>query len=101
VAAGTRADQLRGEIEADRDERERVAGLLSVSIRRRYEQVFARRGGLAVVEMRGGICVGCNMAVPPQLANEIRKGQTVNACPSCHRILYWRLDSDESSAKEA
>jgi len=101
AASAGRADQLRGEIEADRGEREQVAGLLGDSIRRRYEQIFARRGGLAVVEMRKDICLGCHMSVPPQLANEIRKGQSVHTCPSCHRILFWRVDSDEAATKEA
>ena len=36
------------------DEREAIAGRLNVTIRKKYEQIFARRGGLAVVEIRRG-----------------------------------------------
>lgn len=90
-------DSLHKEIESEKAERERVAGLLKPNIRKRYETVFSRRQGLAVVEMVRDICTGCNMSVPPQMANEIRKGQTLHACPSCQRILFWRIESDEAS----
>ena len=90
-------DKLSGEIDSESDERERVAALLPAQLRRRYETVFARRSGLAVVEMVRDICTGCNMAVPPQMANEARKGQSIIACPSCQRILFWRVDGDEAS----
>ncbi len=90
-------EALGKEIEAEQAERERIAGQLKPNIRKRYETVFSNRRGLAVVEMIRDICKGCNMAVPPQMANEIRKGQTLHACPSCQRILFWRIDSDEAS----
>jgi predicted nucleic acid-binding Zn-ribbon protein len=99
--AASRTAVLRREMESVRDERERVAGLLSVQMRRRYEQLFERRGGVAVVEMRGGNCLGCKMSLPPQLGNEVRKGTSVLTCPSCHRILYWRPESSDAAAEEA
>jgi len=92
-----RLAELHSEIESERAERERIAALLKPNVRKRYEQVFERRAGLAVVEMIRDICTGCHMAVPPQMANEIRKGQSLIACPSCHRILFWRIDGDEAS----
>ena len=38
----------------------------------RYEQVFKRRDGIAIVEVRGEVCQGCDMGVPPQIANFAR-----------------------------
>jgi len=90
-------DALQREIEAEKAERERVALLLKPNVRKRYEQIFSRRGGLAVVEMIRDICTGCNMSVPPQMANEIRRGKSLIDCPSCQRILFWRIESDEAS----
>lgn len=90
-------EALGKEIEAEKAERERVAGLLKPNVRKRYETVFSRRSGLAVVEMSHDICSGCNMSIPPQMANEIRKGKSLIDCPSCQRILFWRIDSDEAS----
>lgn len=88
---------LQKEIESEKAERERVAGMLKPNIRKRYETVFSRRQGLAVVEMVRDICTGCNMSIPPQMANDIRKGKGLIDCPSCQRILFWRIESDEAS----
>ena len=89
-SARGRMEQLRADIDGDRSERETIAGRLSVPLRKRYEQIFERRGGVAVVEVRRGICVGCNMHLPPQLYIEIQKGREVHLCPSCNRILFYR-----------
>jgi predicted nucleic acid-binding Zn-ribbon protein len=56
----------------------------------RYELIFSRRGGMAVVTVSGGTCQGCYMNIPPQLWNEIIKSERLNLCPSCHRILYYK-----------
>lgn len=92
-SARGRIDQLRAEIEGDRGEREAMAARLSVPLRKRYEQIFARRGGVAVVEVRRGTCTGCNMHLPPQLYIEIQKAREVHLCPSCSRILFWRAEA--------
>jgi predicted nucleic acid-binding Zn-ribbon protein len=93
---GGRRDEiatLRGEIEVLGGERGRIAEGLSQSLRARYEQLFERRRGTAVVEVRNGTCLGCHMNLPPQLVNELKKFRDVRTCPSCHRILYWRPEA--------
>jgi len=85
------ADALRQEVEAEVGARESLAANMSASLRSKYEQLFDRRGGAAVVPARGGICTGCRMHIPPQLYNELQKYRdVVRQCPNCHRILYWR-----------
>ena len=92
--ATARTATLRAEIEAEAAERERVAAQLPESLRRRYEQVFKRRAGLAVVRVRNGNCVGCKMKVPPQLYNEVLRRESIQTCPDCQRILYWREETE-------
>ena len=100
-SARARIEQLRGEIDGDRAERESIASRLSVPLRKRYEQIFERRGGVAVVEVRRGICLGCNMHLPPQLYIEIQKGREVHLCPSCNRILFHRPEqANEASSTD-
>ena len=91
-ASGGRARILRSKIQADRAERETLAGRLGAALRRRYEQVFERRNGIAVVEVRDGSCRGCNITLPPQLYNRIQRRTEVESCPNCQRILVWRPD---------
>jgi len=70
--------------------RKTIASQITVELISRYELIFARRGGTAVVEVTGGICQGCYMNIPPQLWNEIIRNEKINLCPSCQRILYYK-----------
>ena len=98
-AADLRAklDRLGGEIERDRATRTNLAQTVDGDLRRKYELIFSRRGGLAVVEVRDGICQGCRMRVPPQLYNEIQRNEQVILCPSCQRMLFWRAEAEEAN----
>jgi len=78
--AVTEASKTRGE----------TASQLNGDLIGRYELIFARRGGIAVVMASGGICQGCHMNIPPQLWNEIIRSDQLILCPSCHRILYYQ-----------
>lgn len=78
--AVTEASKTRGE----------TASQLNEDLIGRYELIFARRGGIAVVMASGGICQGCHMNIPPQLWNEIIRSDKLILCPSCHRIIYYQ-----------
>ncbi len=69
--------------------RQSIASQIGSDLISRYELIFSRRGGTAVVEVTGGICQGCFMNIPPQLWNEIIRSEKLNLCPSCQRILYY------------
>jgi uncharacterized protein len=90
-------ERLSGEMERERATRMELIETVDGDLRRKYEMIFSRRGGLAVVEVRGGICLGCRMRVPPQLFNEIQRNEQVILCPSCQRMLFWRADAEEAS----
>ncbi len=68
--------------------RKTIAAQVTGDLISRYELIFSRRGGTAVVEVAGGICQGCYMNLPPQLWNEIIRNEKLHLCPSCQRILY-------------
>jgi predicted nucleic acid-binding Zn-ribbon protein len=70
--------------------RQEIAARLSADLIGRYEMLFQKRGGTAVVPLAHGICQGCYMNIPPQLANDIRRNERLNVCPSCNRILYYK-----------
>jgi predicted nucleic acid-binding Zn-ribbon protein len=46
----------------------------------------------AVVPVRGGICSGCRLQLPPQLVAEVKRGESVQSCSYCHRILFFEGD---------
>jgi hypothetical protein len=79
--------------------RQSIAQAIDAVLMSRYQLIFSRRGGTAVVEVTGGICQGCYMNIPPQLWNEIIRSDKVNLCPSCQRILYYKVpEAQEKTA---
>lgn len=92
---GSRISELTTDVASHRQMRDQLAATLEVNLRQKYEQIFERRGGTAVVEVRNGTCQGCHMHVPPQLANELQRTREVRLCPNCHRILFWRPERVE------
>ena len=54
-----------------------------------YHQLRATRKGLGVVPIKEGTCLGCRLALPPQLFADVRKNEKIITCSHCFRILYW------------
>ncbi len=69
--------------------REKLFSEIDAEVLRMYNNIRKGRHGIAVVRIKNGFCQGCNMGMPPQLANEVQKGIDMVFCPSCNRILYW------------
>ncbi len=69
----------------------------------KYDSIRAKRLGIGIVPVVGGLCQGCNMRIPPQLFNILQRGQTVEQCPSCQRIIFWDkiLATGDASAAPA
>ena len=100
-AAKARMAEIEGKIAELRVERDKVAAQVKPDVLKRYSNIRMRRG-LAVVSVRNGTCQGCNMNIPPQLYNVLQRGQTVETCPSCHRIIYWEeIMKDDPAAPSA
>ena len=73
------------EIEKERE-------LLTRRIPRSYLSTYNRiRRGVpdAVVPVRKRACGGCFNSLPPQVIQEIKRGDKLITCERCGRILYW------------
>jgi uncharacterized protein len=70
-------------------EREHLLSFVSADLRKTYETLRARRGGLAVVNVKEAVCMGCFMNIPPQFFIEVTKNLRLHTCPSCNRIFYF------------
>lgn len=89
--------RLGADIARDRARRDELIGDVDGELRRRYEMIFSRRGGVAVVVIQRGICTGCHMNIPPQLFNQIQRNEQVILCPNCQRMLYWQPEREEAN----
>lgn len=85
-AARARGDELRARKRSMNEERKALTGRLRADILRIYTMVQSKRG-TGVAECPTGICRGCNVALPPQLFNQIVRLDKVYQCPQCLRIL--------------
>lgn len=59
------------------------------SLLERYNQIKAARKDLALAAVRGGICAGCRLQIPPQLIAQVKRSEDLHVCPYCRRMLYW------------
>ena len=99
--AKARMSEIDGKIAALRSERDKVAAGVRPDVLKRYGNIRMRKG-LALAPVSGGTCMGCNMNIPPQLFNVLQRGNSVETCPYCHRIIYWEeLMKDPAEAKPA
>ena len=70
-------------------ERSAIAGQVSAATYQLYERVRKARRGIGVAEAIQGRCSACQMALRPQFAQELKRGDKVMSCESCQRILYF------------
>ena len=61
---------------------------LPAAVIKRYEVIANKRQGVgvAIISVKDD-CDACHRAVPPQLVIQIMKGQVVESCPACNRLL--------------
>jgi predicted nucleic acid-binding Zn-ribbon protein len=69
-------------------ERDRISTLVEPQLLSHYQFIKSIAGGVAIVEVRNAVCLGCNMNIPPQMYNELHRGNEIRNCPHCHRMLY-------------
>ncbi|MEZ4515949.1 MAG: C4-type zinc ribbon domain-containing protein [Chloroflexota bacterium] len=54
-----------------------------------YERLAKQKGGVGVVELKNGKCMGCQVSVPEHRIKDIDRGNIVY-CDNCGRILCAR-----------
>jgi uncharacterized protein len=66
-----------------------------------YDSLVGKRG-YAVAPVVKGTCLGCHVALPPQLNNVLARGESIETCPRCGRLIYRKewLDAQQAPATE-
>jgi predicted nucleic acid-binding Zn-ribbon protein len=65
-----------------------AAKVVDPALLAKYENIKRRRAGIAISQVVGMTCRGCNRNIPPQLAITLQRANTIETCPNCHRIIY-------------
>ncbi len=95
--------KLAGEL-AELESRQREgAALVERGLLERYTRLKNARKDQALAAIKGGMCAGCRLQIPPQLVAEVKRSQDLHTCPYCHRILYWEGEpvSDKPAGETA
>lgn len=101
-------DSLKGEFDVERNKlkaesvklgemlngdaggRDKLVKCVELSLRRTYERIRRRAGGVAFVPVRERRCGACRMNVPHSKYVELKKGTEIIGCESCGRLMYWQ-----------
>lgn len=78
-------------------ERKTVASGINADLLATYNRVKSlQSNGIGIVAVTNAVCQGCNMNIPPQMYNELQRGDGLKKCPICDRIIYWKDEKKRS-----
>ncbi len=78
----------RAALEGLNRERADTVSRISRPVYQAYERIRKKRHGVGIAEVVEDRCGACNMALRPQLLQDLRKGDEVLYCEVCGRMLY-------------
>ena len=87
-AANEKIAEFDAQIAEERKLRDVAAARVRPDVLKKYSAIRMRRG-LAMAPVKNGTCQGCNMNIPPQLFNLLQRGDSIELCGNCNRIIYW------------
>jgi uncharacterized protein len=76
-------DQSLGNLRRDR---ESLVSGIEASQLARYDRIASRRRPAVAMAVKGS-CVGCHVTIPPQTILHLRRGDGLQTCGNCQRIL--------------
>ena len=80
---------LNAKVASIKTERDGIASQIEMGLLKQYEQVRkSKRGTALALVVDSQRCGGCNVKLPINTIQKVKKAQDVTRCPSCGRILW-------------
>jgi len=76
--------------------REETFPKVTETVAQYYNNLLHKYPESAVVEAANTACTGCRMMIPPQMYNNVRKGESIIKCNNCRRILFYKEEVKEA-----
>ena len=84
----TASSEIAAELTANETERASIAPLLPEEVLELYDDLRAKKDGIAAAALEGGVCKGCNVKLSPMAVDAIRRStQAIVRCENCRRLL--------------
>jgi len=83
-------NKLFSEMEIYKIKRADIVSKMDLEIYERYKSIAENYNGIAVVETKDEVCLGCNTNIPPQLYNDVKDNHNIYTCYHCNRFLYYK-----------
>lgn len=74
-------------LSANTKAKEALLHRLPATLKARYERIFEKRAQQGIAIIRQSVCQACMRTIPPELFIRVCKGEVIEQCPSCQRIL--------------
>jgi hypothetical protein len=105
-------DKVRAEVQAEIDEqleklhelqtqRQEIQKTIPKQLLKRYDFIREKRQGIAIAEVRQGVCQACHMNLPPQKFIELQMDKELMTCPHCQRIIYFTHQEENGKSDPA
>jgi predicted nucleic acid-binding Zn-ribbon protein len=91
-------DAKKKELSACLKDKKKIASGLDEEVIYKFEKIVRNKEGIGIVSVKNNVCMGCNMLLPPQFVNDVRREDHLIFCPNCSRILYYQ--GEEEPAEE-
>lgn len=85
-----RLDEANKRLEGLVRKRKKACKVVPPPILGRYEFIRERMENPVIVPVAEAVCHGCHIMIPPQIFNDLQKGQQILSCPNCQRLIYWQ-----------
>jgi predicted nucleic acid-binding Zn-ribbon protein len=80
-------------------QRQEIQKNIPKQLLKRYDFIREKRQGIAIAEVRQGVCQACHMNLPPQKFIELQMDKELMTCPHCQRIIYFTTQDENGNGK--
>ena len=84
-------EEAKQQIESLTAQWESIAAGIDAGLLETFKQVkLNQSNAVGIVAVIDAVCQGCHMNIPPQMYNELQRGDNLTKCPICQRLIYWK-----------